>query len=444
MKTSISCLILMLTCLTTLSGQKTTYNLSFTGKKQGVHRQLDSIRVTNLTQGGFTVLNWPDTTISVNITTGDILRYIGFSTGFPVVVQEVSREKKQFQVAQNYPNPVNDQSIISIYIPEKGNVGLTLTDPEGRLVSAGTWQLEAGWQSFRFAPGTGSLYFLIASWNGINKSIKILSSGTNTLQTCRLDYQGSGSRENFLCGSTPKNGQVAQESCIIDSPAADTVYTFEFATNIPCPGTPTVTWEGQVYNTIQIMSQCWLKENLNVGTMINGTQNQTNNGILEKYCYDNSTANCTQFGGLYQWSEMMQYTTNQGAQGICPAGWHIPTDEEWKVLEGTVDGQYGIGDPVWDEYNYRGLDAGKNLKTTTGWSNNGNGTDLYGFSVKPAGGRTVYATFDYLYGAGLFWASTEFNVTKKFIRTCHTDYFNIYRTAQSKDIGYSVRCLRDN
>ncbi len=51
---------------------------------------------------------------------------------------------------------------------------------------------------------------------------------------------------------------------------------------------------------------------------------------------------------LYQWEEMMQYTTQQGAQGICPPGWHLPTDEEWKVLEGAVDSQYGIGDPEWD------------------------------------------------------------------------------------------------
>ena len=443
MKTSISCLILLLTCLMSAPGQNPTFNLSFTGKNQGVHVQLDSIRVTNLTQGGITVLNWPDTTISLNVTSGDILRYIGYAMGFPVGIQEASPGKKQFQVSRNYPNPVTDQSLISVFIPEKGGVALTLTDQNGRLVCSGTWQLEAGWHSFRFIPGSGSLFFLSARWNGINKSIKILNSGTNMYNTCRLDYQGTGNTESFLNCSSSGNTRTEQESCIIDSPSADRAYTFEFSTNIPCPGTPTVTWEGQVYNTIQVRGQCWLKENMNVGTMVNGSQNQTDNGVVEKYCYDNSTANCTQFGGLYQWSEMMQYTTNQGAQGICPTGWHIPSDEEWKVLEGTVDGQFGIGDPVWDEYNYRGLDAGRNLKTTSGWSNNGNGTDIYGFSVKPAGGRTISATFDYLNGAGLFWASTEFNATKKFIRTCHTDYLNIFRTAQSKDIGYSVRCLRD-
>ena len=74
----------------------------------------------------------------------------------------------------------------------------------------------------------------------------------------------------------------------------------------------------------------------------------TDNGTMEKYCYNNEPDSCTKYGGLYQWDEMMQYTTQQGVQGICPPGWHLPTDEEWKVLEGAVDSQYGIGDPEWD------------------------------------------------------------------------------------------------
>ena len=68
-----------------------------------------------------------------------------------------------------------------------------------------------------------------------------------------------------------------------------------------------------------------MKENLNVGTLINGDVEQTNNSIIEKYCYDNDTANCTTYGGLYQWNEAMQYVTTPGTKGICPDGWHIPT-----------------------------------------------------------------------------------------------------------------------
>lgn len=74
----------------------------------------------------------------------------------------------------------------------------------------------------------------------------------------------------------------------------------EFATNIPCPGTNIVEYEGQVYSTIQIFSQCWLKENLNVGTMIEGPEDMADNGIVEKYCFNYRPDCCNKYGGLYQ------------------------------------------------------------------------------------------------------------------------------------------------
>ncbi|NVN96881.1 hypothetical protein HXX01_01400, partial [Candidatus Nomurabacteria bacterium] len=76
----------------------------------------------------------------------------------------------------------------------------------------------------------------------------------------------------------------------------------------PCPGTPTMVYGGHTYNTVQIGPQCWLKENLNLGTRINGSQNQTNDNQIEKYCYNDLESNCDIYGGLYQWNEMMQYS----------------------------------------------------------------------------------------------------------------------------------------
>jgi uncharacterized protein (TIGR02145 family) len=83
----------------------------------------------------------------------------------------------------------------------------------------------------------------------------------------------------------------------------------------------------------------------------------------------------------------MQNSTDTIIQGICPTGWRIPTDFDWKVLEGTVDSQYEIGDPEWNDTWTRGFDVGLNLKSTTGWLINLNGLDLYGFNSLPAGER---------------------------------------------------------
>jgi len=69
-----------------------------------------------------------------------------------------------------------------------------------------------------------------------------------------------------------------------------------------------VSYEGITYNTVQIGSQCWLKENLVVGTMIDSLQNQTSNSVIEKYCYNNDSTNCNTYGGLYQWGD--EYAIN--------------------------------------------------------------------------------------------------------------------------------------
>jgi len=118
------------------------------------------------------------------------------------------------------------------------------------------------------------------------------------------------------------------------------------ATWTPCPGTPTVTYDGQTYNTVLIGDQCWLKENLNVGTQIipdGGDNPQSDNGTIEKYCYDDESEFCEQLGGLYTWKEAMQiYDIDyldcnedhdlENVQGICPSGWHIPTRAEYETL----------------------------------------------------------------------------------------------------------------
>ncbi|MFT4535026.1 MAG: hypothetical protein ACJA1A_001388 [Saprospiraceae bacterium] len=91
--------------------------------------------------------------------------------------------------------------------------------------------------------------------------------------------------------------------------------------------------DSKLYKTVTVGTQNWMAENLNYGTQIDGISDQTDNSIKEKYCYADIPANCTTYGGLYQWDEIMQYETTGVIQGLCPIGWHIPTDDEWKTLE---------------------------------------------------------------------------------------------------------------
>ncbi|MBE0646231.1 MAG: hypothetical protein IH596_00435 [Bacteroidales bacterium] len=90
--------------------------------------------------------------------------------------------------------------------------------------------------------------------------------------------------------------------------------------------------DGKVYPTVVLGSQCWMASNLNYGNVIASSQVQRDNCLFEKYCLSDNPVNCTSYGGMYQWDEMMDYAADNGAQGFCPPGWHIPTEAEWNTL----------------------------------------------------------------------------------------------------------------
>ena len=204
--------------------------------------------------------------------------------------------------------------------------------------------------------------------------------------------------------------------------------------------------DSKSYTTVQIGTQCWMKENLNIGVMINstsgGTDNdgeQTNNSIIEKYCYSNNTSNCDTYGGLYQWNEMMQYVTTAGTQGICPNGWHIPTDDEWKTMEMHL----GMTQAQADDISLRGTDEGEKMKSTSGWYNNGNGTNSSGFTALPGGYRHGNGSFHYLGSNGYWWSSTEGSGSNAWNRNLYYDNDRVSRSNYSKAYGFSVRCLKN-
>lgn len=150
--------------------------------------------------------------------------------------------------------------------------------------------------------------------------------------------------------------------------------------------------DGNTYDTVAIGNQCWMKQNMDVGTRIGSSTAQTDNSVIEKYCYSDNNGNCTAAhpnepdGGLYIWDEAMQYVTTEGAQGICPTGWHIPTDSDWYDLESHLDPT--INDP--NLSGFRGTSAGTQMKpggtsglemNLTGYRNSGNfgGRDTFGY-----------------------------------------------------------------
>jgi uncharacterized protein (TIGR02145 family) len=194
----------------------------------------------------------------------------------------------------------------------------------------------------------------------------------------------------------------------------------------PCPSVPTVNYGGKIYHTVQIGSQCWFKENLNIGNMIDSTKNQTNNHLIEKYCYRNDPTNCAKYGGLYQWYEAMQYDSGASKlKGICPSGWHIPDTTDIKKLVASVN------------------QDSRNLKAKGQGDGPGTGVNKSGFSALLAGSRGLNGAFFGSNGYTYIWISTMANSIGAFDLYLNHGSGIIYQSDSQVEYGLSVRCIKN-
>lgn len=423
-----------------LTGQSQT-TFTFTGINNTDYLQVEKIMIINLTIGCDTTLHYPDTVLTI------------YNVG---IKEDENTGNESFQVWQNYPNPSADLTYIRIFIPEKGMVKLQITGTSGRQLLAFDRLMDKGFHSFRLTlPGEG-LYLFSARWNNTSSTIRMVSAYTGPQRPCAMDYTGCIPSETPLKSLSATTEFVFSpgdqllligyadtvESGFLDAPETSQNYIFQFASNIPCPGLDSLLYDGQWYHTIQVFSQCWIKENLNAGQTILSGQDQTNNGIIEKYCMSDMSSACDLFGGLYFWDEMMNYTYVTGGQGICPDGFHVPTDLEWQILEGAADSEYEIGGPEWKVSGWRGTDAGGNLKQTGTelWEYPNTGaTDAYGFTVIPSG----YFVQGGYWGPGYkayLWSS---NNVWMYYRNFDWNRAQVQRNTGGNELAISVRCIRN-
>jgi len=186
--------------------------------------------------------------------------------------------------------------------------------------------------------------------------------------------------------------------------------------------------EGNIYGTVGIGTNCWMAENLNMGTRITGELDaQSDNDVTEKFCYDDEEDMCDEYGGIYEWDELIQYSTAKGTQGLCPDDWHVATKGAWMNMISSLGGDYV---------------AGQKLKSTTGWENNGNGTNESGFNALPGGKFYGEAGYTYMSeGAGAyFWLEAWYGNSGYCINSAGEIFFTNAMPVR----GYSARCVKDN
>jgi uncharacterized protein (TIGR02145 family) len=205
---------------------------------------------------------------------------------------------------------------------------------------------------------------------------------------------------------------------------------------------------------MQFEDQCWMGENLNIGTRINGVTTSTNengvNSTIEKYCYSDNEANCDLYGGIYQWSEAMGYSIIEETQGICPSGWHIPTYNQIEILLEYISNNA--------EYQCGGVkeNISKSMASISNWTatstvcapgNNQLTNNTTGFNIYPAGGRSYTSGVFGNYGLyGYMWSSTISltDSNKAYYRYLSNKSATGGFSAYFRSFGVAVRCLKNN
>jgi len=255
-------------------------------------------------------------------------------------------------------------------------------------------------------------YFWSATENGGNADLKFLS--------ILSEYTYSDNKSKYYAYSVRcvKSSNLSSvDNSSSSSVGASSSSSIEYGTLLDSR-------DGQTYKTVVIGTQTWMAENLNYT-------------VDSSWCYNDSAENCEKYGRLYQWAAAMGVDASYNDailgdsvnhQGACPNGWHIPRNSEWSILEIMAGGA--------------NMSVAPKLKSRNGWSNGGDGIDLYGFSALPAGDCSRNNFFNIGHTA-TFWGATESDASNASNRRLSYNVLSSYGVYMLKGYAFSVRCLKD-
>lgn len=374
-----------------------------------------------------------------------------------------------------YPNPFNETATVLLSDKIAGNIVVSIADINGRIVLAENVFLTGNDNAFLLTGLKSGVYFIevmsgnkrhivkaISSSGFSSPAIKVsdnttkinqgieLKSLTRTIKNLVPMYYEDGDRLLLSC-------YAGNNTTILSMiPEENQTVTAEF---VACTDP-----DGYHYAAVEIGNQKWMAENLKYLPSVTGPEaDSETEAYYYVYGYDGSNVseakaseNYAKYGVLYNWPAIMNGEASSasvpsGVKGVCPTGWHLPSDDEWKILTGTVDSLYGVGHYVWNETGIMGYNAGRKLKSTYDWlpdfsGADGNGTDDYGFRALPGGDRNQYTgSFTLLGGYGEWYSSTEYSAVSAYRRSLvhHWDKDKVARDWIGKSYGLSVRCLKN-
>jgi uncharacterized protein (TIGR02145 family) len=419
--------LLPIFCILKLNAQN--FLISFSGS--GGSTTVSSVKVENMTKGTSLTLNG-----------SDILQLTS-TTGVNTI------EYKQSSELKIYPNPMTDNSILEIYPPLAGNAVISVVDMSGKPVAQTQSYLENSRQDFRLSGIKNGFYIINVEGNNYHFSGKLFSNGKSNGKTGIEKVNNVTQEVDKKTVTTASKGTHATidiayttgdrlkftgisgnySTVVIDIPTTNKVMAFNF---IACTD-----GDYNNYPVVAIGTQVWMAENLKTPRFRNGDLIGTTTPVdldisgesTPKYqwAYAGNESNVAIYGRLYTWYAVTD------SRNVCPAGWHIPTADEFTALT-----------------SYLGSSPGSKLKEagTIHWRSPSAGTNESGFTALPGGRRDTGGGFlDLLHGLANWWSSDESappytNYGSGCLRVDY-DLSNVLREGYSKILGCSVRCLKD-
>ena len=411
------------------------YLISFEGS--GDITTVDSTIINNLTQGTSLIVYGNDQLLLVDNITG-----------------VNSMWDNEDNILSIYPNPSTEYSMVEFNVPQAGVITTELYDISGKRVLQNSKQLEKGSHSLQISGLGSGFYNINIRSTDFSYSGKIVSQ-SNTKGLAQMNYTEQAYKPVNGTLMKSKNAEVEMQyntddrlkltaysgnysTVIIDIPTESKSISFNF---VECTDK-----DENNYSVVEIGAQTWMAVNLKTTKFPGGTEITlvesntawdalTLNDIAYSF-YDNSSSYANTYGALYTWGAAMDGAASSdnnpsGVQGVCPDGWHLPSDAEWTELVNYLGGESTAGGKM------------KSVGTILWKSPNSGATNESGFSALPGGYRNTDGAFITIEETASFWSATMDASGFSWFHYLRRNYTNLERSTYNRPGGLSVRCVKD-